>query len=125
MPVIHAYRRKRPVDIDVFGDIVAFRPNAAGEMVAEVANERTAARLLEIAEGYRLHESAPAAPPAPPPPPPPTASAFVLTNGEERLDLGAMTDEQVRAFALEQGKDIDGRKRGDKLRAAVIAAFKG
>jgi len=49
-------------------------------------------------------------------------SKFLLVNGETRVDLGAMTDEEVKAFAKANGLEVDLRSKGDKLRQAVHEA---
>ena len=55
--LIHAYRRKEPVDIELFGLTVEFRPNEVGHMVSVVTHEAAVGRLLSIAEAYRAYGS--------------------------------------------------------------------
>lgn len=84
-------------------------------------------RLLNIPEGFRPEGSTPAAEPAAEP----TTEAptsFKLTdptNGAE-LDLATLSDDQLREFiAANELKGINGKAKGDKLRAAIIAAVQG
>jgi hypothetical protein len=50
--LLHAYRRKEPVDIELFGLKVEFKPNEAGHMVSEVTHSAAIDRLLSIPEAY-------------------------------------------------------------------------
>ncbi|WP_225784666.1 hypothetical protein [Xenophilus sp. Marseille-Q4582] len=58
---IHAYRRKEPTPVELFGLNYVFAPNAQGHCVATVEDERAVARLLAIPEAYREYSGAPAA----------------------------------------------------------------
>lgn len=55
MPTVHAYRRKKPHTPEVGGVLYKFAANEAGEQVCEVPEGPGLDRLLEIAEGYKLH----------------------------------------------------------------------
>ncbi len=54
------------------------------------------------------------------------ASPFVITSPEDvKIDLGPMTDDEVREFAVKQGLPKPHHtKKGDKLKLAVIEALK-
>lgn len=50
--LLHAYRRKEPVDIEMFGLKIEFKPNEAGHMVSEVTHSAAVDRLLSISEAF-------------------------------------------------------------------------
>ncbi|VTU38276.1 hypothetical protein H4CHR_04383 [Variovorax sp. PBS-H4] len=49
---IHAYRRTESALVSLFGLALAFAPNSAGHVVAQVDDERATERLLSIPEAY-------------------------------------------------------------------------
>jgi len=53
--------------VEISGVSYAFKPDASGRHVADVASAAHAVRLLEIAEGYRRVDDEAEPPPAPPP----------------------------------------------------------
>lgn len=53
---IHAYRRKDPIQVDLGKTKIDFKPNAAGDVVAEVEADAHCERLLEIDEAYREYK---------------------------------------------------------------------
>ncbi|MET3514354.1 hypothetical protein ABIC63_002126 [Pseudacidovorax sp. 1753] len=81
---IHAYRRKEPTPVELFGKNYLFTPNPAGHCVADVADGRAIARLLSIPEAYREYDAATApavsSAPAPAPLATPIASAPQATT---------------------------------------------
>lgn len=115
--LIHAYRRKATHKVELFGQTIEFAPNAAGQVVADVADPACAQRLLDIPEGYRALEPIEAEP-AP-------SGSFVLTNGDQSLDLATLDDEALRAFAKDNGVSVHPRAKGDTIRKAIVAAIKG
>lgn len=116
MATIHAYRRVAPISVDVFGQTIEFKPNAKGEVIAEVDDEAVAERLLSIDEAYR-ELGAPSKPPSKPP------SNFIVTNGDETVDLGGMDDEALRAFAAKAEITIHHAAKGDTIRNAIVKAL--
>ncbi|MFA9284030.1 hypothetical protein ACCQ08_04565 [Comamonas sp. SY3] len=54
MKLIHAHRRSAPIEVELFGEVIQFHPDARGRMVAEVEDGPVAARLLQIKEAYVL-----------------------------------------------------------------------
>ena len=56
MTAIHAYRRSAPTTVELYGQLIQFKPNDKKDVVAEVLHEKAAARLLSITEAYRLYE---------------------------------------------------------------------
>jgi len=54
MKLIHAHRRSAPIEVELFGEVIQFQPDARGRMVAEVEDGPVAARLLQIKEAYVL-----------------------------------------------------------------------
>lgn len=61
MTVIHAYRRKEPTTVELFGLSIEFKPNDKKDVVAEVDHEEALHRLLSISEAYRLYSAQPLA----------------------------------------------------------------
>ncbi|MEG0139214.1 MAG: hypothetical protein RR818_04545 [Citrobacter sp.] len=58
MTTIHAYRRSAPTTVELYGQLIQFKPNDKKDVVAEVQHDKAAARLLSITEAYRLYEPA-------------------------------------------------------------------
>lgn len=82
---IHAYRRKEPTPVELFGLNYVFAPNAQGHCVASVEDERAVARLLAIPEAYREYDAdAPAVLLAPAPAP--TAAPVAPTQQPDDED---------------------------------------
>lgn len=54
MKLIHAHRRSSPIEVELFGEVIQFQPDARGRMVAEVEDGPVADRLLQIKEAYVL-----------------------------------------------------------------------
>lgn len=120
--LIHAYRRKAAHKVELFGQTIEFQPNAAGQVVADVADTACTERLLAIPEGYRALEAGEAAPAQPAAP---TPGAFVLTRGDETLDLAQLDDEALKAFAKDNAIEVHPRAKADTIRKAIVAALKG
>lgn len=55
--LIHAYRRKDATPVHTGNTNYEFKPNDAGDVVAEVTDEDDIAVLLAISEGYRAYEA--------------------------------------------------------------------
>lgn len=121
--LIHAFRRKGPVTHTIGGIAYKFAPDENGHVVCEVDDAHAEAFFLPTKEAFKVfgEESAKAAP-TPEGQGGGQPSKFVLVNGETRVDLGAMTDDEVKAFAKANGLEVDLRGRGDKLRQAVHEA---
>lgn len=92
--LIHAYRRKEPTPVELFGKNYLFTLNPAGHCVADVDDDRAVDRLLQIPEAYREYSpaTAPAVSSAPAPaplaaslPPAPDATADTEDDGPELL----------------------------------------
>ncbi|MCY1167129.1 hypothetical protein D9M73_70860 [compost metagenome] len=56
--LIHAYRRKDATPVHTGKNNIEFKPNATGDVVAEVADQGDIDVLLAIPEGYRAYEGA-------------------------------------------------------------------
>lgn len=54
MPIVHAYRRKGPHTVELFGALCHFTANAEGKQVCNVPEGPGLDLLMEITEGYRL-----------------------------------------------------------------------
>lgn len=123
--LIHAYRRTAKCEVELFGQTVKFEPNKDGQVVAEVLDEAVAARLLEVTEGYREFEASTpkAATTKPTETPPADSTKFTLTNGEESVDLSAMDDKALRAFAKANGVTVANTAKGDTIRKTIVNAL--
>lgn len=121
--LIHAFRRKVAVTHTIGAVAYKFAPDENGHVVCEVDDAHAEAFFLPTKEAFKVFGEEPAKTLAKPegagtgeP------SKFVLVNGETRVDLGAMSDDEVKAFAKANDLDVDLRGRGDKLRQAVHEA---
>jgi hypothetical protein len=54
--LIHAYRRKEPIVVELFGGLIKFDLNDRGHAVAPVEDQPSIDRLLSISEGYRAYD---------------------------------------------------------------------
>lgn len=121
--LIHAFRRKAAVTHTIGAVAYKFAPDDNGHVVCEVDDAHAEKFFLPVKEAFKVFGAEPAKPaltekvPAGGEP-----SKFLLVNGETRVDLGAMTDEEVKAFAKANGLEVDLRSKGDKLRQAVHEA---
>ena len=102
--LIHAYRRKEPTPVALFGLNYLFAPNEEGHCVASVEDERAVARFLAIPEAYREYDGAAPAvqhvPPAPvaspaAPAPPPLADDDEEDDPDETLKGSDVQPDQV------------------------------
>lgn len=134
--LIHAYRRNAAAQVDTGQTKIEFKVNAAGDVVAEVEGDADAELLLNIPEGYRVYEPSAEAAKAVPisatakaiaaaPAAIAKGDAFVLKNGDDVLDLAAMDDEALRAFAKANEIRLHHTWTGDKLREKLKEAFEG
>ena len=53
--LIHAYKRKEAMQVSLGALLIDFKPNKAGEVVANVTDQKAIDRLLSIGEAYREH----------------------------------------------------------------------
>lgn len=155
--LIHAYRRKEAITVDLGTATIEFKPDAdrKGAVVADVADEDHAAMLLKIDEAYRPFEGeakpAKAVKPNAPAPGPAAgqiamaaaavdasktggtgdgkddAKPFLLKGEkpEDDVDLGAMDEEALTAFAKANGIAIHHTWKGDadKIRQKLFERF--
>lgn len=143
--LIHAYKRKEATPVDTGRSQIEFKLNDAGEVVAEVDDEGDIATLLNIPEAYRAHESA--AKPAQAKQTAPVLSeeqieaarkeaadvlaaeaaakaAFVLVGEDGKtLDLNAMDDDALKAFAKANNIALHHTQKGDKARQKISEAL--
>lgn len=117
--LIHAFRRTAAVTVNLLSQDVEFSPNERGDVVADVADAEVAERLLEISEGYRAYESESDDESDD------EAGSLMLTNGDETIDIGAMTANQVRAMADEAGVELPSKGKVAELRKALFEALSG
>lgn len=120
--LIHAYRRKAAVTHTIGAIAYKFAPDENGHVVCEVDDAHAEQFFLPVKEAFKVFGEEPAKAPAAEKAPAGEPSKFILVNGETRVDLGAMTDEEVKAFAKANGLEVDLRSKGDKLRQAVHEA---
>lgn len=114
--LIHAFRRTAAVTVNLLSQDVEFSPNERGDVVAEVADADVADALLEVSEGYRAYEADEQTD---------KGGSLVLTNGDDTIDIGAMTAKQVRAMADEHGVDLPSQGKVADLRQALFDALTG
>lgn len=148
--LIEAFRRKAKVTHEIGGIKYLFAPNQEGHIVSPVEDKDHAARFLAITEAFRPYgepevlpvvdsddvgeidgsvvgfaqaltpdqASQEATQEAP--------TKFVISNGERTIDLAALDDKALKGLARELGVDkpVDMRKKGDSLRAEIVAAVK-
>lgn len=121
---IQAYRRKSESTHEVDGVHYKFAKNERGHYVCDVEEEEAIDRFLSIDDAFKPYGDVPSRHPATSTIAPVKApSTFVLTNGETKIDLAAMSDDEVKAFAKAhelEGADL--RKKGDNLRQSVLDA---
>lgn len=120
--LIQAFRRKSKSTHEVGGIHYEFTKNEHGHFVCDVQDDLAADTFLQINDAFKAYGEQPQraakAPEAVKP------SKFVIAKGEEQVDLGAMTDAEVKQFADEEDLKVDKRLKGDNLREAVIASLK-
>lgn len=123
MTIIHAYRRTRPHTVDLFGRLYKFAANDTGHQVCKVDEPKAAARLLEIKEAYRAHESEPVDEPKDDDDGD-EFSPFVLTGEDgNELDLRTLSDDELREFAKENEIAIHHAAKGDTIRTKIVEAL--
>lgn len=121
--LIHAYRRKVAVTHTIGAVAYKFSPDKAGNVVCEVEDEHAKQFFLPVKEAFKVFGEEPAkVAPKPDNQGGSEPSKFILVNGDTRVDLGAMTDDEVKAFAKANDLEVDLRTRGDKLRQSVHEA---
>ena len=101
--LIHAYRRKEPITVDLFGLTIEFTRNDAGAVVAEVRDARCIERLLSIDDAYVAYGE-----PEQQADEPEAAPLVLVNDAGETLDIGKMTAKQVRAMAAENDIELPG-----------------
>lgn len=109
--LIHAYKRKDATPVDTGNGVIEFIRNDAGEIVADVVDEADIAVLLAVPEAFKAHEnSAPATSTA-------ASAAYVLKGEtpEADLDLSAMNEDELKAFAKANSVQVHHTWTGDKL----------
>jgi len=148
--LIEAFRRKAKVTHEIGGTKYLFAPNQEGHIVSAVEDKDHAARFLAITEAFRPYAEPEVLPlvdaddvgeidgtvvgfakaltpeQAPQEAPLEAPTKFVISNGERTIDLAALDDKALKDLARELGVDkpVDMRKKGDSLRAEIVAAVK-
>ena len=112
--LIHAYKRKEITPVDIGDTQIEFQPNEQGDVVAEVADGEDCEKLLDIPEAFCIYGQAADDKPK---------AVFVVTNGEETLDLATLDNEALKEFAKVNGVKIHHSQKGDKLRRVIIDHF--
>lgn len=89
-------------------------------------NEGSIERLLAIPEGFKPIGLVKADEPGQEDNEAPVdAAEFVLTSEAGTIDLGQLDDEALRKFVADNEiKGVHGKAKGNKLRAAIVAALK-
>lgn len=110
MPKIHAFRRKEALSVDTAVGVVEFAVDASGDVVADVPEGAALDVLLGITEAYKIHESDDSPKPVDKP------VAYVLKNDQgEVVDLSAMDEDALKAFAKANDVKVHHSWTGDKL----------
>lgn len=148
--LIEAFRRKAKVTHEIGGIKYLFAPNQEGHIVSSVEDKDHAARFLAITEAFRPYGEPEVLPvvdsddvgeiagtvvgfaqaltpdQAPQGATQEAPAKFVISNGERTIDLAALDDKALKDLARELGVDkpVDMRKKGDSLRAEIVAAVK-
>lgn len=122
---VHAYRRSAPITVDLFGVAVKFALNEQGQALAEVEEGPGLDRLLQIPEAYRLLGADPAPVlPADDEDDPDLGSPFLITDGDNTIDLRTLDEAALRTFAAENEIDIPGTvKKVETIRDRIVAAL--
>ena len=123
--LIQAFRRKSDSTHEVNGKAYKFTKNNEGHFVCDVTDDGAVKRFLAIRDAFKPYGDEAAAMAAASTPDGESSGRFVLTNGDARIDLAAMTDDEVKEFIKANDLDVDLRSRGDKLREAVKAELTG
>lgn len=120
--LIQAYRRKGESTHEFNGDRIKFAKNENGDFVADVKDQEAIVRFLGIKDAFRPYgdkatkEATKLIKPS---------VQYIIANGEETMDLGALDDDQLVEFALaNEFSTVDTSLTGDALRAAIVAATK-
>lgn len=107
-------KHKPGTELDIADEIIKLEPGPDGYCTFSTDNPEVIERLLQIPEGF-----APLAPADTKP------GDFVLVDGGgEELDLSALGDQELHAFAAENALKIHHRLKGDNARAAIVAQIK-
>ena len=148
--LIEAFRRKAKVTHEIGGIKYLFAPNQEGRIVSAVEDKDHAARFLAITEAFRPYGEPEVLPvvdsedvgeidgvvvgfaqalnsdQAPQEATQEAPTKFVISNGERTIDLATLDDKALKDLARELGVDkpVDMRKKGDSLRAEIVAAVK-
>lgn len=121
--LIHAYRRKAAVTHTIGAIAYKFAPDENGHVVCEVDDAHAEQFFLPVKEAFKVFNQLPFEKEVGDQKPAATEpSKLILVNGETRVDLGAMTDDEVKAFAKANTLEVDLRSKGEKLRQAVHEA---
>jgi hypothetical protein len=119
MTIIHAFPRRKPHTVELNGQKLEFKDNGKGHFVCDVTDEKAAKRLLEIKDHYKVY----GAEAAPDPDEELDASPFVITNGDETVDLRTLSDEQLHAFAKDNDIKVHPNAKGDTVRTKIVEAL--
>ncbi len=128
MPLVHQFKRREATPIHFPGIEYLFAPNEQGDVVCEVPEGSHLKRLLSITEAFRLYGVADPAPGAglegrATSAQLPDFEPYLLVNGDQKLDLRALDDEQLHAFAKEQGVKVHPKAKGDTIRNRIVEAL--
>jgi hypothetical protein len=120
MTVIHAFRRTKPHTVELDGVLHKFTANAEGQHVCDVPGGPAVKRLLEISDAYRLH-AAPAADDSDPEDDP---SPYILTAGDETVDLRTMDQAALQDFCKQNEISYHPSAKAETLRDKIVNFFR-
>ena len=119
--LIHAYPRKKPVTVELFGKNYKFVANDNGDFVAEVKEPEAVKRFLSISDHYQEYGAPPKADGEADTDP---NARFLLTSGDETINLLELDKDQLLAFAKENDIEVHPNAKAETLRERIIAALK-
>lgn len=117
--LIHAYARKKPHTVELFGKRYTFKANDDGAFVCEVKEPDAIERLLEITEGYRVLKAADEGDDDGP------DAAFVITSGDdETLNLLTLNKQQLLEFCKDNDISVHPNARETTIRQRIVEYFR-
>lgn len=133
--VVHAYRRTAnmvgdppkeiAVEVEFGGHRTKFHSNEHGHVVGTVTDESVFKRLVKgIPEAYIEYDGGENLPARVKPGlEEPEVGKFVLVNGDNKMRLDDLNDEELQEFAKANGLVVHESLSGDDLRQAIFNSF--
>ena len=140
MPIVQCLRTgSKPYTHRIVGEEFVFKPNELGHLICRVDSQPIVdimlgyeGRSFTLYSGVDADEISPVA----------TSvstgereggelateveepsTSYVIGEGEDRLDLAALTDKQLHEFCKANGIEVNARAKGDTIRDRIIASL--